>query len=81
MTVNLADFVGRFGELTDLVDAGTPVTIEFEGRRVALAAAPPEPTPGGKREWKFDLHAGLIEMRDDFDDYITEEQFLRGDFE
>ncbi len=82
VTVDVADLAARLDELVALAAAGTPVVIRAGGRDRATLGPPPTPSAppaGGKREWVFGLHAGQIVMADDFDDYVTEEQFLRGD--
>jgi len=82
VTVDVADLPGRLDELVALAAAGTPVVIRAGGQdRATLGPppVPPAPPAAGPREWKFDLHAGQIVMADDFDAYVTEEEFLRGD--
>ena len=79
VVVSAAEVPLRFEELARLVESGTPVCIESGGHRLALNAASGAARP--RREWKFDLHAGQIEVRADFDEAIGEEQFLRGEFE
>jgi hypothetical protein len=57
----------RFGELNDLLTAGTDVYIEHRnGHRVPLVFAPLDPSIPNCRLVVLGLHAGLIEMAPDF---------------
>jgi hypothetical protein len=46
--------------------------------KLVTANTPAVPPPTGKREWKLGLHPGAMIMRDDFDDYLDEDDFLKG---
>lgn len=79
ITVTTAELHARLDELLDAARAGTEVLICDEDLPgVRLSPAPP-PQPPARREWKFNLHPGAMVMREDFDDPIDEEAFLRGD--
>ncbi|MBA4067669.1 MAG: hypothetical protein C0501_28990 [Isosphaera sp.] len=81
VTIDVSELPGRLREALDLAKAGTEVVVrDGTGPAVKLVAVPdPPPPPAGKREWKLGLHPGSMVMRADFDDYIDEEAFLRGD--
>ncbi len=72
VTVDVRDLPGKLSELVTLAAAGTEVLVR-DGAATAKLVAP------AKREWVFNLHPGAMVMRDDFDDYIDEEDFLKGD--
>jgi len=80
VTIDIADLPGRLQEVLGLARSGTEVVVQDATGPVArltpITAAPP---PRAKREWKLGLHPGAMVMRADFDDYVTEEEFLRGD--
>ena len=81
VTIDVSELPGRIAEALDLVRAGTEVEVRDATGPVAkiVPATPPPPPATGKREWMFNLHPGAMVMREDFDDYIDEEDFLRGD--
>ena len=81
VTIPLNEFASRLKEAIDLARAGTEVLVQdAEGPIAKLVPPdnPPAPT-NGKREWKLGLHPGAMIMASNFDDYLTEEEFLRGD--
>jgi antitoxin (DNA-binding transcriptional repressor) of toxin-antitoxin stability system len=73
VTVDVRELPGKLSELVTLAASGTEVVIQ-DGTTTAKLVAP------AKREWKLGLHPGAMVMRDDFNDPIDEEAFLRGDF-
>ena len=82
VTIDVSELPARLAEALALAKAGTEVLVtDAGGRRARLTPADPPQAPpaAGKREWVMGLHAGLIHMREDFDDYIDEDAFLRGD--
>jgi antitoxin (DNA-binding transcriptional repressor) of toxin-antitoxin stability system len=81
MTVNVAELPGRLSELLAKAAEGAEVLVtdgEVVGKLVP-PANPATPPPAGRREWKLGLHPGAMIMREDFNDYIDEEDFLKGD--
>ena len=80
VTVDVRELPGRIGELVAQAAAGTEVLVRDGAATAKLVAAPLPPVPvTGKREWVFNMHPGAMVMREDFDDPIDEEAFLRGD--
>lgn len=79
LTVNVAELKGRLPELLAKAASGTEVLVT-DGTATGKLVLPPEPAtqPPAKREWVFNLHPGAMIMREDFDDYIDEEDFLKG---
>jgi antitoxin (DNA-binding transcriptional repressor) of toxin-antitoxin stability system len=76
ITVSKQDVHSRWDELLSLAHGGTEVIVRGEGgHAVKLVPIVPEPP---RREWKFNLHPGAWTVRDDFDDPIDEEDFLKG---
>ncbi|MBY0512673.1 MAG: hypothetical protein K2P78_02030 [Gemmataceae bacterium] len=77
ITINVAKLPARLAEALDLARAGTEVIVQDATGPVAkfVPAAPP-----ARREFIFNMHPGAMVMREDFCDYIDEEDFLRGDF-
>lgn len=75
ITIDVNDLPGRLNEALDLVRIGTEVIVQDATGPVAklVPAAPP-----AKRAWVFNMHPGAMVMREDFCDYIDEEDFLRG---
>lgn len=81
-TIDVNELPGRLTEVLDLARAGTEVVVRDATGPVAKLVPVDQPAPqpaGGKREWKLGLHPGAMVMREDFDEYIDEEDFLRGD--
>ncbi len=77
ITVTSAELRARLDELLAAARTGTEVLIrDADQPGVRLAPTPAEPP---RREWKFNLHPGAMVMREDFDDPIDEDAFLRGD--
>lgn len=76
VTIPLNEFAGRLTEAIDLARAGTEVVVEDAAGPVVKMV---EAVPVAKREFIFNMHPGAMVMRDDFDDYIDEEDFLRGE--
>ena len=77
ITVTTAELHARLDELLDAARAGTEVLICDEDLPgVRLSPAPPPPA---QREFIFNMHPGAMVMREDFDDPIDEEAFLRGE--
>lgn len=74
VTVDVRELPGRLSELVTLAAGGTEVFVRDGEATAKLVAA-----PKGKREWIFNMHPGAMVMREDFDDPIDEEAFLRGD--
>ena len=70
VTVDVRELPGRLAELLSLAATGTEVLIQDGSTTCKLPA---------RREWKFNLHPGAMVMRDDIDDPIDEDAFLRGD--
>lgn len=79
MTIDVNDLPGRLSEVLALARGGTEVEVrDATGPVAKLVPVSPPPPPAGKREWKLGLHPGAMVMREDFDDYIDEEDFLKG---
>jgi antitoxin (DNA-binding transcriptional repressor) of toxin-antitoxin stability system len=78
ISVDVSEVPGRLQELLSLVRAGTEVVVR-DGDRPAVRMLPADP-PLSRREWVFNMHPGAMVMREDFDDYIDEEDFLAGNF-
>ena len=80
VTVDVRELPGRLGELVAQAAAGTEVLVRDGAATAKLTEvlAPPGP-PTGKRGWIFNMHPGAMVMREDFDDPIDDEAFLRGD--
>jgi len=77
ITVTSAELHARLDELLAAARSGAEVFIrDADQPGVRLSPTPAEPP---RREWKFNLHPGAMVMREDFDDPIDEEAFLRGD--
>lgn len=82
VTISVDELPGRLSEALELARSGTEIVVQDESGPVAKlvpAAAASTSPPSGKREWVFNLHPGAMVMREDFDDYVDEEAFLRGD--
>ncbi len=79
LTVNVTELPGRLSELLAKAASGIEVLVT-DGAATGKLVPPPEPAaqPPTKREWVFNLHPGAMIMREDFDDYIDEEDFLKG---
>ena len=75
VTINVAELPGRLTEALDLVRAGTEVIVQDAAGPVAKLVPV---APAAKREWVFNMHPGAMVMREDFDDYIDPEDFLKG---
>jgi antitoxin (DNA-binding transcriptional repressor) of toxin-antitoxin stability system len=75
VTINVAELPGRLAEALDLVRAGTEVVVQDAAGPVAKLVPV---TPPAKRDWVFNMHPGAMVMREDFDDYIDPEDFLKG---
>lgn len=73
VTVGVWELPGKLSELVSLAAAGTEVIVR-DGVATAKLVAP------AKREWKLGLHPRAMVMREDFNDPIDEEAFLRGEF-
>ena len=79
ITIDVNDLPGRLAEALDLARTGTEVVVQDATGPVAKLVPVSVPAaPAAKREWVFNLHPGAMVMREDFDDYIDEEDFLRG---
>lgn len=76
ITVSKFDVHTRWDELISLVQGGTEVIVSGEGGH-AVKLVPVVQRPG---EIIFDMHPGSMVLREDFDDPIDEEAFLRGDY-
>lgn len=76
ITVSKQEFCARVTELLALVEGGAEVIVRGPDKTEAMLV--PMQTPAARREWKFNLHPGAWKMRDDFDDPIDEEDFLKG---
>lgn len=76
VTIDVVDLPGRLAEALDLARAGTEVVVQDANGPVVKLVQAMQPA---KREIVFNMHPGAMEMREDFDDYIDEEDFLRGD--
>ena len=72
ITVDVRDLPGKLTELLSLAASGTEVLVQ-DGDAKAKLVPPP-----ARREWVFNLHPGAMVMREDFDDPIDEEDFLKG---
>ena len=76
VTIDMQDLASRLTEALDLARSGTEVVVQdANGPVVKLVQA----TQPAKRDFIFNMHPGAMVMREDFDDYIDEEEFLRGD--
>jgi antitoxin (DNA-binding transcriptional repressor) of toxin-antitoxin stability system len=80
LTVNVTELPGRLSELLAKAAGGTEVLVT-DGASVGKLVTTTSPAGlsiNGKREWKLGLHPGAMIMREDFDTYIDEEDFLKG---
>ncbi len=78
ITVDAKELPGRLAELVALVERGDEVIV-CDGDVPAKLVPPPPPAPTPiKREWVFNMHPGAMVMREDFDDPIDEDAFLKG---
>ena len=77
MDVTLAEAKERLTELIEAVERGENVVITRDGKPVAQLGLP---LPGARRQVRFDTMRGRIHLKPGWDDPITEEQFLSGDF-
>jgi antitoxin (DNA-binding transcriptional repressor) of toxin-antitoxin stability system len=80
ITVDAKELPGRLAELVALVERGDEVIICDGGVSAKLVPPPPPAPVPAKREWVFNMHPGAMVMREDFDDPIDEEDFLKGNF-
>ena len=78
MDVSIDEAKERLADLIHAVEEGQKVVITREGKAVAQIAPPP-PTPE-RREVRFDTMRGRIHTKPGWDDPITEDQFISGDF-
>lgn len=79
MHVDIAEAGPRLDELLQSVESGNIIVITRDGKPVAEIKR----TPRSTDEWpppKFDTMKGKIHLKPGWDDPITEEQFLSGDF-
>ena len=76
MQVSIAEAETRLAELIQAVKAGDQVVITEDGQPVA-EIKPAEP---GKRNPQFGTMRGKWSLKPGWDEPITEEQFLSGDF-
>jgi len=79
ITVTTAELHARLDELLAAARAGNEVLVCDENLPGVRLAPIPAPPPPARREWKFNLHPGAMVMREDFDDPIDEDSFLRGE--
>jgi prevent-host-death family protein len=78
MQVSIAEAETRLAELIQAAKAGDQVVITQDGEPVAeIKAAEPQPK---KRNPQFGTMRDQIKLNPGWDDPITEEQFLSGDF-
>ena len=78
MDVSIDEAKERLSELIRSVEEGEKVVITRDGKAVAQIAPPPQSTP--RRKVRFDTMRGRIHLKPGWDDPITEDQFLSGDF-
>ncbi len=77
--VDVGELPGRLAEFAAQVERGDEVVVTIGGKpTVKLSPIPPAEKP--RREWKFNLHPGAMIMAPNFDDYIDEDDFLKGNF-
>lgn len=76
MDVSIAEAKNRLPKLIRAVENGEQVVITRHGKPVAQLAPPP-PT---RRQVRFDTMRGRIHMKPGWDDPITIDQFLSGEF-
>ncbi|HET6575475.1 MAG TPA: hypothetical protein VFG68_17865 [Fimbriiglobus sp.] len=74
VTMDVRELPGRLSELMALVRAGTEVVLEEASAPVAKLVPCEKP----RREFILGMHPGAMVMREDFDDPIDEEDFLKG---
>jgi antitoxin (DNA-binding transcriptional repressor) of toxin-antitoxin stability system len=77
MDVSIAEAKERLPELIDAFEKGEPVVITRDGKAVTQLAPPPAEK---KREVRFGTMRGRIHLEPGWDDPITEDQFLSGEF-
>jgi antitoxin (DNA-binding transcriptional repressor) of toxin-antitoxin stability system len=77
MDVTITEAKERLTELIEAVERGENVVITREGKPVAQIGLPP---PGERRQVRFGTMRGRIHLKPGWDDPITEDQFLSGDF-
>lgn len=82
ITVSKQEFCARVAELLTMLERGAEVVVQRPGQPELKVTADQSPSEGHKprREWKFNLHPGAWTVRDDFDDPIDDEDFLKGNF-
>ena len=78
MQVTIAEAETRLAELIKSVEAGNVVIITRDGKPVAEIK--PAPPALKKRNPQFGTMRGKCHLKPGWDDPITEEQFLSGDF-
>jgi prevent-host-death family protein len=76
MDVTITEARERLPELIRAFEEGESVVIVREGKPVAQLAPP----PAEKRTVRYDTMRGRIHLKPGWDDPITEDQFLSGDF-
>jgi len=76
MDVSIAEAKNRLPKLIRAVENGEQVVITRHGKPVAQLGPPP-PT---RRQVRFDTMRGRIHMKPGWDDPITIDQFLSGEF-
>ena len=78
MDISIAEAKERLPELIQAVEEGEQVVITRDGKPVAQIAPPP-PAPA-KRTVRYGTMRGRIHMKPGWDDPITIDQFLSGDY-
>lgn len=74
ITIDVTDLPGRLTEALELARGGTEVLVTDAAAPVARLV--PVGKPG---RVIFGMHPGAMTARDDFNDPITDDDFLRGD--
>lgn len=79
ITVTTAELHARLDELLAAARAGTDVLVCDEDQPVVRLSPAPSAQPPAQRAFIFNMHPGAMVMREDFDDPIDEDAFLRGE--
>lgn len=76
MEVSVAQAKNQLPKLIRAFEQGEPIMITRNGKPVAQLAPPPQ----GDRKVRFGTMRGRIHLKTGWEDPITLEEFLRGDF-
>jgi prevent-host-death family protein len=78
MDVSIDEAKERLADLIHAVEEGEKVIITRDGQAVAQIAPPPPAAE--RRQVRFGTMRGRIHLKPGWDDPITEDQFISGDF-